>query len=142
MGTQPQTVTGAPPRTDPQIYSIAMFSPSAIFFLPGTQGMGVVDSGYSRILIFDPYDQWPDPATAVSPSAKAVFGHTSGVSGINHNDAKSLVSNDGNPQASATTLAGRRNTSGGETRRSGPQAAVIGISELYVADPSTHRGIV
>ena len=91
MGAQPAAVAGAPPRTDPQIYSIAMFSPSAIFFLPGTQGMGVVDSGYSRILIFDPYDQWPDAATAVSPSAKAVFGHSSGIAGISSTDTKSLV---------------------------------------------------
>jgi uncharacterized protein (TIGR03437 family) len=142
MGAQPPTVTGAPPRTDPQIYSIAMFSPSAIFFLPGTQGMGVVDSGYSRILIFDPYEQWPDPATAVSPSAKAVFGHTSGISGINHNDTKSLSSNDGNPLPSASTLAGRLNPSGVDTQRSGPQAAVFVNNELYLADTSNNRVIV
>jgi sugar lactone lactonase YvrE len=129
MGAQPPTVTGAPPRTDPQIYAIKMFSPTAIFFLPGTQGIGVMDSGYSRILIFDPYDQWPDAATAVSPSAKALFGHTSGLSGINSNDGKSLAANDGNPQAAATTLAR-------------PQAAVLVNSELYVADTSNNRVIV
>jgi uncharacterized protein (TIGR03437 family) len=142
MGAQPPTVTGAPPRSDPQVYSVAMFSPSAIFFLPGTQGMGVVDSGYSRILIFDPYEQWPDPATAVSPSAKAVFGHTSGISGINHNDGKSLASNDGNAQASASTLAGRLNASAVDTGRSGPQAAVFFNNELYIADTSNNRVIV
>ena len=32
MGAQPATVAGAPPRTDPQIFSIAMAGPSAIFF--------------------------------------------------------------------------------------------------------------
>ena len=142
MGAQPPTVTGAPARTDPQVYSIAMFSPSAIFFLPGTQGMGVVDSGYSRILIFDPYEQWPDPATAVSPSAKALFGHSSGISGINHNDTKSLVSNDGNPLPSASTFAGRLNASDVDTGRSGPQAAVFVNNELYVADTSNNRVIV
>ncbi len=142
MGAQPPTVTGAPPRTDPQVYSIAMFSPSAIFFLPGTQGMGVVDSGYSRVLIFDPYEQWPDPATAVSPSAKALFGHSSGISGINHNDTKSLVSNDGNPLPSASTFAGRLNTSEVDTGRSGPQAAMFVNNELYVADTSNNRVIV
>jgi len=126
MGAQPPTVTGAPPRTDPQVYAIKMFSPTAIFFLPGTQGMAVMDSGYSRILIFDPYDQWPDAATAVSPSAKALFGHTSGLGGINSNDSKSLIANDGNPQASASTLAR-------------PQAAVLVNSELYVADTSNNR---
>jgi uncharacterized protein (TIGR03437 family) len=126
MGAQPPTVTGAPPRTDPQIYSIKMANPTAIFFLPGTQGMAVMDSGYSRILIFDPYDQWPDAATAVSPSAKALFGHTSGIGGISSNDSKSLIANDGNPQASASTLAR-------------PQAAVLVNSELYVADTANNR---
>jgi uncharacterized protein (TIGR03437 family) len=126
MGAQPLPVTGAPARSDPQIYSIQMAGPSAIFFLPGTQGIGVVDSGFSRILIFDPYDQWPDPATAVSPSAKAVFGHTSGIAGISHTDTKSLVSNDGNPQAAAGTLAF-------------PQAAVLVNNELYVADTANNR---
>ncbi len=129
MGAQPPTVTGAPPPTDPQIYSIAMSNPTGIFFLPGTQGMGVVDSGYSRILIFDPYDQWPDPATAVSPSAKAVFGHTSGISAINHNDTKSLAANDGNPQAAAGTL-------------SHPSVTVFVNNELYVSDSANHRVIV
>jgi uncharacterized protein (TIGR03437 family) len=129
MGIQPVTVTGAPARTDPQIYSIAMSGPSAIFFLPGTQGMCVLDSGYSRILIFDPYDQWPDPATAVSPSAKALFGHTSGIGGISHTDTKSLVANDGNPLAAASTL-------------NNPQAAVLVNNELYVADYKNNRVIV
>jgi uncharacterized protein (TIGR03437 family) len=129
MGAQPATVAGAPARTDPQIYSIAMLSPSAIFFLPGTQGMGVVDSGFSRILIFDAYDQWPDAATAVSPSAKAVFGHSSGIAGISHTDTKSLYPNDGNPQAAAGTLYN-------------PQAAVWANNELYVADYKNNRVIV
>src|ERR1022692_4615372 len=119
MGAQTATITGAPPRTDPQIFSIAMYSPSAIFFLPGTQGMGVVDSGYSRILIFDPYGSgsWLD-TTAVSPAAKAVFGHSTGITGISHTDFKSLVSNDGNPLAGPGTL-------------SYPQAAVFFNNELY-----------
>ena len=36
MGAQPPTVTGAPPRTDPQVYAIKMSTPTAIFFLLGT----------------------------------------------------------------------------------------------------------
>jgi uncharacterized protein (TIGR03437 family) len=125
MGVQPPSVPGVT-RTDPQIFSIAMFGPSAVFFLPGTQGIGVVDSGYSRILIFDPYDQWPDPTTAVSPSAKALFGHSSGISGVSHTDGKSLVANDGNPLASNLTL-------------NNPQAAVLVNNELYVADWKNNR---
>src|ERR1035437_6396135 len=139
MVIQPATVAGTP-RTDPQIFSIAMFSPSAIFFLPGTQGMGVVDSGYSRILIFDPYDSWPDAATAVSPSAKAVFGHSFGIAGISRTDTKSLVSNDGNPLAAVGTLAGPVNSDGSVVAsRLGPQAAVLVNNELYVADTSNNR---
>jgi uncharacterized protein (TIGR03437 family) len=128
MGAQPAAVAGAPTRTDPQIYSIAMWNPAAIFFLPGTQGMGVVDSNYSRILIFDPYDKW-DPDTTISPSAKAVFGHASGIGGISHTDKKSLYPNDGNPLAAANTL-------------SLPQAAMIVNNELYVADSQNNRVVV
>jgi len=128
MGAQPAAVAGAPARTDPQIYAIAMWNPSAIFFLPGTQGMGVVDSNYSRILIFDPYDKW-DPDTTISPSAKYLFGHASGIGGISHTDTKSLVSNDGNPLAAANTL-------------SFPQAAVFVNNELYVADWLNNRVVV
>ncbi len=128
MGAQPAAVAGTTP-TDPQIYAIAMLNPSAIFFLPGTQGIGVVDSGYSRILIFDPYEKWPDIATAISPSAKAVFGHASGIGGISHTDTKSLVSNDGNPLAAANTL-------------SFPQAAAFVNNELYVADSQNNRVVV
>ena len=129
MGALPTAIAGAPAPTDPQIYAIAMWNPSAIFFLPGTQGMGVVDSNYSRILIFDPYEKWPDIATATSPSAKAVFGHASGIGGISHTDTKSLVSNDGNPLAAANTL-------------SLPQGAVFVNNELYVADWQNNRVIV
>ncbi len=128
MGAQPAAIAGAPARTDPQIYSIAMFNPSAIFFLPGTQGIGVVDSGYSRILIFNPYDKW-DPDTKISPSAIAVFGHASGIGGINHSDTKSLFPNDGNPLAAAGTL-------------NIPQAAVFVNNELYLADTSNNRVVV
>ena len=128
MGAQPAAIAGAPARTDPQIYSIAMFNPSAIFFLPGTQGMGVVDSGYSRILIFNPYDKW-DPDTTISPSAIAVFGHASGIGGISHSDTKSLYPNDGNQLAAAGTL-------------NIPQAAVFVNNELYVADWQNNRVVV
>jgi uncharacterized protein (TIGR03437 family) len=127
MGAQPAAVAGTTP-TDPQIFAIAMFNPSAIFFLPGTQGMGVVDSGYSRILIFDPYEKW-DPDTKISPSAKYLFGHASGIGGISHTDTKSLFANDGNPLAAAGTLYA-------------PQAAVFFNNELYVADWQNNRVVV
>lgn len=128
MGVQPPDVTGAPPRTDAQKFAIAMLNPSGIFFLPGTQGMAVVDTGYHRILIFDPYEKW-DPDPTVSPSAKALYGHISGISGISRTDGKSLVRNDGNAQAGAATLFS-------------PEAAVLVNNELYLADAGNHRVVV
>ena len=79
MGIPPVQVTGAPPPTASQVYSVRMNSPSGIFFLPGTQGMGVVDTGYHRILLFAPYDQWPDPSISPSPIATGEFGHAAGL---------------------------------------------------------------
>jgi uncharacterized protein (TIGR03437 family) len=129
MGIPPTQTTGGPPITDPQTFSVAMNGPSAIFFLPGTQGMGVVDSGYHRILIFAPYDQWPDVATATSPSATYVVGHASGISGIKSTDTKSLNPNDGNPLPSAATF-------------SNPQSAMFVNNELYVTDTGNNRVVV
>jgi uncharacterized protein (TIGR03437 family) len=128
MGAQPVPVTGAPPRTDAQTFAIRMSGPSGIFFLPGSQGIGIVDTGYSRILIFDPYDKW-DPDPLVSPSAKALYGHVSGIGGISSTDTKSLAANDGNPQAGAGTL-------------SSPSVAVLVNNELYIADTRNHRVVV
>ncbi len=129
MGIPPTPPVTGPPLTDSQTFSVAMNGPQAVFFLPGTQGVGVLDSGYHRILIFDPYEQWPDIATATSPSAKFVVGHVSGVSGIKISDSKSLVANDGNPQPSNLTFAN-------------PQAAVFFNSELYVVDGANNRLVV
>ena len=144
MGIQPTLAAGAPAPTDPQIYSIAMFNPTAIFFVPGPQGatqaMGVVDSGYARILIFDPYDKWPDAATAISPSAKAAFGHSIPITAIDHTDGKSLISNDGSALASAVTVATSYDSNGKPI--SGAQAAVLLNNELYVTDTNNNRVIV
>jgi uncharacterized protein (TIGR03437 family) len=144
MGIQPTLAAGAPAPTDPQIFSIAMFNPTAIFFVPGPQGatqaMGVVDSGYARILIFDPYDKWPDAATAISPSAKAAFGHSIPITAIDHTDGKSLISNDGSALASAVTLATSYDSNGKPI--GGAQAAVLLNNELYVADTNNNRVIV
>ena len=129
MGIVPQPTQGAPTPPDSQTFAVEMRLPAAIFFLPGNQGMGVLDSGFHRILIFDPYDLWPDPATATSPSAKFVVGHVSGVGGINRADSKSLVANDGNPLPSGSTF-------------STPQAAVLVNNELYVADGNNNRVLV
>ncbi len=129
MGYPPVQVAGGPAPTASQLFSVRMSSPSGIFFLPGTQGMGVVDTGYHRILLFPPFDQWPDPTVTVSPSATSEFGHIAGLGGITTSDTKSLSPNDGNPQAAATTLYN-------------PQAVVFFNNELYVTDTGNNRVVV
>jgi uncharacterized protein (TIGR03437 family) len=46
--------------------------PRDIFFIGDKPA--VVDTGNSRILVFDPFDQWPAEATLFSPAAKSVIG--------------------------------------------------------------------
>jgi uncharacterized protein (TIGR03437 family) len=129
MGVPPVQVTGAPAPTASQVYSIRMNGPSSIFFLPGTQGLGVVDGGFHRILLFAPFDQWPDPTVSTSPSATGEFGHIAGLAGITNSDTKSLNPNDGNPQSAATTLFS-------------PQSAIFFNNELYVAYAGNNRVVV
>jgi len=124
----PQGTPPPDPRTQQiQALQIRMLSPSSIFFLPGNQGMGVVDSGFSRILIFDPYDQWPDVNTAISPSAKAVVGQ--GGVYLKPDGTQAITPNGGNPRSS-------------ENGFSVPGSALFFNNELFVADSGNHRVIV
>ena len=124
----PAGVTPPDPRTQLiQQLQIRMNGPNSIFFLPGNQGMGVVDTNWSRILIFDPYEQWPDPSTANSPSAKAVVGQ--GGLYVNPDGTSATTPNDGHPRSSEQTLAF-------------PTGAVFYNNELYVADSGNHRVMV
>jgi uncharacterized protein (TIGR03437 family) len=136
MGILPTPITGAQPMSDVDKLKILMFNPSAIFFVPGatsaTQGIGVVD-GYSRILIFDPYNtgSWLD-STLFSPAATYVYGHSTTIANQRSTPpSTSLYPNDGSQQSAANTL-------------SRPQAAVFddSTSQLYVADTSNNRVIV
>jgi uncharacterized protein (TIGR03437 family) len=129
MGVFPVQQTGGPVPTQQAIYSVRMWDVQAIFFLPGTGGIGVLDSGFHRILLFDPYDQWPDETTSFSPVAKSAVGHSSSLAGINPADTKSLFANDGNPQPASSTF-------------SSPQAAVFFNNELFVTDTFNNRVIV
>ena len=129
MGVFPVQQTGGPVPSQQSIYSVRMADVQAIFMLPGTQGIGILDAGFSRLLLFDSYDQWPAEATSFSPSAKAIIGHATGLSGTNSTDSKSLSANDGNAQSSAVTF-------------SVPQAAAFFNNELFVADTYNNRVIV
>jgi uncharacterized protein (TIGR03437 family) len=114
---------------DPQLYSVLFGAAADIFFLPGTQGIGILDANFHRIMIFDVYDNWPDASTAISPSAKAIVGHATGVTGINSKDQKSLVGNDGNPTSSPITF-------------SSPESATFFNNELYMVDAGNNRVVV
>ena len=128
MGVFPVQVQGGPAPSQQAIFSQRLAAVQAIFFLPG-QGIGLLDSGFSRIMIFDAYEQWPDETTSFSPVAKAITGHVSGISGTNSTDNKSINANDGNAQSSNQTF-------------NLPQAAVFFNNELFVADTSNNRVIV
>ncbi len=70
-------IMGVPYSTAP-VAQVAMGLPSGLFFIPASQTIGVVDTGDSRILLFDSFDsgKWPINVTN-SPVARAVFGQTS-----------------------------------------------------------------
>jgi len=52
--------------TQTQIDATVMASPGGIFFFQD-QSVGVIDSGFNRILVFPPYSQWPAQNTTFSP---------------------------------------------------------------------------
>jgi uncharacterized protein (TIGR03437 family) len=101
-----------------------MYAPSSVFFLPGSK-MGVVDSFYNRILIFDSYDKWPDPTLFLSPQATAVFGQKD-FSSKNINQASGTFPGAYVTSPTAQTLAD-------------PLAAVFSGTELFVADTGNNR---
>lgn len=86
-------------------------------FIAGNR-LGVVDTGQNRILIFDPFAQWPAPTdTQPSPPARIVLGQA---------DFDSSRVNRGGAEASASSLAA-------------PLSAAFTGSELIVADSGNHR---
>ena len=119
MGVFPSTATQ--PSTD-LISKTVFSSASSIFFVGGTAPkVGLVDSGDSRILLFDSYDKWPDAATSFSPQATAVIGQPNFTS-LYPNSGTAFV----NPPSSNATL-------------SNPNGAAFANGHLYVADTSNHR---
>jgi uncharacterized protein (TIGR03437 family) len=109
-----------------QIYSTEMDDPEGIFFLPNNQ-IGVVDSGYNRILIFPSYDQWPAQTTQFSPTAAAVVGHNSDFTRTGANDAAPAATFLPSPSTSVLFV---------------PMAAALFNGELFVADSQNNRVLV
>lgn len=107
--------------TQSTIDRTAMLSPEGVFMVTGNRP-AVVDTLSSRILVFDPFDQWPaEAATSISPMARNVVGQS--------NDFGVRLANGGQPAPSASTL-------------SGPVAAAMAGGEMYVADSSNNRVVV
>lgn len=125
IGESAVRIMGIPatPTTQDNVDHTVLELPTSVFFVPSAGKMGVVDSFSSRILLFDTLDKWPDPATAVSPSATFAFGqpdcHNRGI-----NAGTTFV-----PAPSENTVAQ-------------PLAATFFNGELYVADTGSSRLIV
>jgi len=113
--------------TQTQIDATVMASPGGIFFFQD-QSVGVIDSGFNRILVFPPYSQWPAQNTTFSPQATQVFG-------------QSTFANFGSNGAQSTTTV---TSIPAANRFSSPTAAFFSqaTSELYLADTGNSRAIV
>ena len=113
-------------------FDTLMYQPEGIFLLApdgsGNQSVGVVDSGFHRILIFPPYSQWPAQGTLYSPEASAVIGQPNFTTlAINGNIVTGLVT----PPATASGLWS-------------PHAAVFlpSANALFIADSGNNRVIM
>ena len=121
MGVFSPNLAQAPPQ-DQQDKTL-FTGVNGIFFIPGSAPkVGLVDQNDSRIMLFDSYDNWPDPSTSLSPQATAVVGQTS-FSSRGKNGGVTFI-----PAASTINL----NT---------PAAAVLAGNDLYVADSGNNRVI-
>jgi uncharacterized protein (TIGR03437 family) len=131
MGVLQQPASGAT-ITQSQIDHTMMINPQGIFMLPSNQGIGVVDSQSSRILIFDPYTAAPaagsswDPNTSFSPQAKTIIGQPS--SCVTYPSRACRAANNGNPAPSASTMAY-------------PVAVALAGTDLLIADSGNNRVI-
>ena len=108
------------PTLDQKSKTLMLF-PSGLFFFPGaTAKVGVLDSGFNRILLFDSFDKWPDQATSYSPQAVSVMGQAS-FTALNPNGGLGFL-----PPASNSTFYQ-------------PTSAFFSGAELYIADAGNNR---
>ena len=115
-------LTAAAPSND-AAYRTGFGQASGIFFLEGK--VGVLDTGFSRILLFDPFEKWPDANTTFSPLATAVVGQASFT--------------DVNPNAAASASVAPAASPGALAQ---PTAVAFSGSELFVADSLNNRVVV
>ena len=120
LGVVIQPAQGQTPLTQPVLDRTLMIDPEGLLMVSGNIP-AVVDAASHRILLFDPYEQWPDEATTYSPMARTVIGQG--------NDFSIRKANNGQPEPSPSTL-------------SSPIAAALANNELFVADSGNHRVVV
>lgn len=110
----------APAPDDVTVGRTTMLSPEGVFMVGSSPA--VVDALSNRILLFDPFDQWPaETAAAPSPLARAAIGQGGSFS--------SRTSNNSLAEPTASTLWT-------------PTAATFASGELFVADTANHRILV
>ena len=119
MGVFQATATVA---STAQIDAIVMDDPESVFFT-GAQ-VGVVDTGYNRILLFPPFEQWPAVSAQVSPSAVAVMGQNSDFTATGPNNEAATGTFVPSPTAGVFFE---------------PFAAAFANNRLYVADTGNNR---
>ena len=113
----------APAQPPPPINNTQFSQPQGIFML-GNRPC-VVDTGNSRIMLFDPFEQWPaESATQFSPNATTSQG---AIGQVGFTAGK--PNRGGQPEPGPNTL-------------SQPTAAVVSGSELFVVDSGNNRLLV
>jgi uncharacterized protein (TIGR03437 family) len=117
MGVIPQ---GQTTPLDQQ-YKTLLGSPNGIFFIPSDSKIGIVDTGFSRIALFDSYEKWPDASVSFSPVATAIVGQPT-ISGSGPNGQTDVF-------VPAPT----------DSVFYFPYAATFGNGEMYVADTYNNR---
>jgi uncharacterized protein (TIGR03437 family) len=120
IGLEPQ---GTANPSDDLLNRTRLRDPSGVFLLPSGQ-VGVLDSASSRILLYPPYEQWPD--ALVSPAATQVIAQTD-FTGHNPNGAPTGATYVPAPSASTLYF---------------PTASLLFNNELYVSDSGNNRLIV
>jgi uncharacterized protein (TIGR03437 family) len=98
--------------------------PEGLFFLADSS-VGVVDSGYNRILIFPPYSKWPAQSTSFSPQASYVVGQSG------------FTTFGANGTTSATAITPPANS--GSLYLPGGAVYYSASNQLFVADTNNNR---
>jgi uncharacterized protein (TIGR03437 family) len=101
--------------------STSVQAPEGIFFLSGGAGVGVVDAGLNRIMIFPPFASWPSTGP---PSATTILGQPNTCTQSPNQTCK--AANNGNVQPSGLTF-------------SAPSGVAYTGTDLYLADSGNNR---